>query len=184
MSAPEESEPSAESEVHLPIEEVDAEEVSPAENTELQRIVELLPPEERAKVFGYIRQETTSHTSHRGWLPTPAFMREYEQVLPGLAERIVQMPEREQAYRHGVTTELIKRDYNLRKTGQWLGIVALVLIIAFCVFLAVLGGLAAAASVAGVTIVGTVGVFVVGQVAGKSGSSSKDLVEGDGSPTE
>lgn len=184
MSAPDGDQPLSEDEnpdLHLPAEEVEAEEVTAAENTEIQRIVELLPPEKRAQLFGYIRQETMSHS---GWLPTPSFMREYEQVLPGLAERIVAMPEREQGFRHSATQDLIQRDYGLRKTGQWLGILALVLILAFCAFLAAIGGIAAAASVAGVTIVSTVGIFVLGQVAGKSSATSKDLVESDSSSAE
>lgn len=184
MNSPKGDEPLGEDEtpdLHLPTQEVEAEEATAAENTEIQRIVELLPPEKRAQLFGYIRQETMSHS---GWLPTPGFMRDYEQVLPGLAERIVAMPEREQAFRHGATQELIERDYGLRKTGQWLGILALILILAFCAFLAALGGITAAASVGGVTIVSTVGIFVLGQMTGKPSTTSKDLVESDSSSTE
>ena len=185
MSTPEPNEENEEGgekpEFHPPQVGPDEDGASPAENTNIQRIVELLPPEERAQLFGYIRQETMSH---RGWLPTPAFMREYEEVLPGLAERIVAMPEREQGFRHGATQDIVRRDYSLRSTGQWMGMAALVLILAFCAFLAILGGIAAAASVAGVTIVGTVGVFVAGQVTGKSGPTSKELVESDGGASE
>lgn len=152
-----------------------------AENTSIQRIVQDMKPEDRAQLFGLIRQESMSHS---GWLPTPGFMRQYDGVLPGLAERIVAMPEREQNFRHTTTKDIVKRDYSLRATGQWMGMAALVLILAFCAFLAILGGIAAAASVAGVTIVGTVGIFVAGQVTGKSGPTSKELVESDSEEAE
>jgi uncharacterized membrane protein len=151
---------------------VDDGDASPAENRNLERIAELLPPDDRAQLYSIIK-------SHSGWLPPPGMMRDYEDVLPGLAERIVAMPEREQAFRHGTTGHIVDRDYKLRSTGQYLGIAALVLILAFCVFLTVAGHAEAAAWVAGVTIVGTVGVFVTGQVIGNSSSSSKDVVESD-----
>lgn len=145
----------------------------PVENKEIERIAGSLPPEEREKFFAVIRQVSTSHS---GWLPTPAFMREYEEVLPGLAERIVLLPEREQAHRHTMTDSIVRRDYRLRTTGQWMGMGALVLILLFCAFLAVLGNTTAAAWVAAAVIIGTVGIFVTGQVSGNS-TSSKDLIE-------
>ena len=144
-----------------------------AENKNLQRLVEGLPPEKRAELFAVIRQETSSHS---GWLPTPDFMRQYDQLLPGLAERIVRMPEREQSHRHMMTDTIIARDYRLRTTGQWMGMGALVLILAFCAFLAVLGNTAAAAWVAAVVIIGTVGIFVTGQISANS-TTSKDEIE-------
>lgn len=122
-----------------------------------------------------IRSESTAHT---GWLPTPQFMREYDQLLPGLAERIVAMPEREQAFRHRATESIVQRDYKLRATGQVMGMTALVLLLAFCVFLAFWGAPTAAATVAGTVIIGTVGVFVTGQIVDNR-SSSKELVEDD-----
>lgn len=155
--------------------QVSDEDAGPAENRELQRIVQLLPPEDRAQLFAVMRRESMSHS---GWLPTPQFMREYDEVLPGLAERIVAMPEREQSYRQKATIDIVKRDYRLRSNGQWMGMAALILLLAFCTLLAVLGGINAAASVAGVVIVGTVSVFVTGQVMGNK-SSSKEVVEDD-----
>jgi uncharacterized membrane protein len=151
-----------------------SQELSLAENPQLRHAVRGLPPERQAAIYQVMQQEM----SHSGWLPTPDFMREYEAVLPGLAERIVALPEREQAFRHLSMKDVVKRDYRLRTTGQWMAMVALVLILAFCVFLVVSGEATAAAWVAGTVIVGTVGVFVTGQLSGNLGSSSsKDEVE-------
>jgi uncharacterized membrane protein len=154
-------------------EEIELVEGEPVENTTLRRIAKALPPERRAEFFAVIRRERISHS---GWLPTPEYMKEYDLALPGLAERIVALPEREQGFRHATTADIVKRDYRLRTTGQWMGMAALCLVLAFCTFLTVWGFGAAAAWVAGTVIVGTVGIFVTGQLIG-SNSSSKDLVE-------
>lgn len=154
-------------------EEIELVEGEPVENTTLRRIAKALPPEKRAEFFAVIRRERISHS---GWLPTPEYMKEYDLALPGLAERIVALPEREQTFRHATTKDIVNRDYSLRTTGQWMGLTALCLVLAFCTFLTVWGSGAAAAWVAGTVIVGTVGVFVTGQLIGSS-SSSKDLVD-------
>ena len=40
--------------------------------------------------------------AHSGPLPDPRILREYDEVLPGAAQRIIAMGEREQAHRHAV----------------------------------------------------------------------------------
>ena len=145
-----------------------------AENKNIERIAEALPPERREELYAVIRQQRTSHS---GWLPTPEYLREYEAILPGLAERIVALPEREQNFRHTSMNNVIKKDYGLRSAGQWMGMTSLVLILGFCIFLAILGYPIPAAWVAGTVIVGTVGVFVTGQLVNGNSSTSKDLVE-------
>lgn len=165
-AAPVSDEPSVDEEIEL----VEGE---PVENKTLRRIAKALPKEERAELFAVIRRERISHS---GWLPTPEYMKEYDLALPGLAERIVALPEREQTFRHSATTDIVTRDYRLRTTGQWMGMAALCLVLAFCTFLTIWGFGAAAAWVAGTVIVGTVGIFVTGQLIG-SNSSSKDLID-------
>ncbi|MCL1986926.1 MAG: DUF2335 domain-containing protein [Firmicutes bacterium] len=53
-----------------------------------------------------------SITQHEGPLPLPETLADYEQVLTGLAERIVVMAENEAAQRHGVENKIVKA--NLR----------------------------------------------------------------------
>ena len=151
------------------------EDVEAIDDPDLRHLIQRLPPEERPRLVAVLRRESLSH---QGWLPTPQFMREYEALLPGLAERIVALPEREQAFRHRATENVIRRDYRLRAVGQWMGMAALLLLLAFCVFLVVSGAPEAAAWVAATVIVGTVGVFVTGQIVGGK-ASSKGVIEAD-----
>lgn len=154
--------------------EIELVEGEPIENTNLRRIAESLPPEKRTEFFAVIRRERMSHS---GWLPTPEFMKQYDLALPGLAERIVALPEREQSFRHNTTKDIVSRDYKLRTTGQWMGLAALAMILAFCAFLTIWGFGKQAAWVAGTVIIGTVGVFVTGQLFNAGSSTSKDIVE-------
>ena len=78
-------------------------------------------PEEVAK---YVEQHpervariVERHTSFSGPLPPPTALREYDAIMPGLAERLVQMAEQEQDHRHATDNRII----GLYERGQWFG---------------------------------------------------------------
>ncbi|MEU2289457.1 DUF2335 domain-containing protein [Streptomyces bacillaris] len=100
---------------------------------------------------------------HVGPLPSPHMLAEYEAVLPGLAERIVSMAEGEQAHRHELEKTDLRQDYIISRTGQVLGITALLVIAALAAYLGYLGHPGWAVAVAGIDIAAVVGVFVTGQ---------------------
>jgi uncharacterized membrane protein len=83
---------------------------------------------------------------HQGPLPAPDVFRQYEEIHPGTAERIVQMAEREQDARH-----------RFRTRGQIFGLVSVVVLagagVAIAIFSAgtagqVVGGIVAASGMA------------------------------------
>lgn len=119
-------------------------------------IAEMLPPDKRTEFLQIIE-------SHRGWLPPPKMLAQYNAVLPGLAERIVAMPEREQAHRHIFLDSEYERQFKLRQRGQTLAMAGMVIIMAFSVFLALSGHAEWAAKVVIGTLVGIVGIFVTGR---------------------
>jgi uncharacterized membrane protein len=145
--------------------------IDPEDEAKLEQIAELLPPEKRGELLAVIEKTV----SHSGWLPMPADLAAYEAILPGLAERIVAMPEREQKHRHEVVEGALDRDYKLKHRGQTLAIIAMVLLLAFSGYLAALGEIAWAARVAIGTIVAVVGIFVTGKVV--DAKASKDTSE-------
>lgn len=77
-----------------------------------------------------VSELTLESTRYEGPLPPPADLAQYEQVSPGFADRIIQMAEKEQSFRHediktvrGIQRKIIGR-------GQILGfILSLVIII-------------------------------------------------------
>lgn len=62
---------------------------------------ELLPDDKQEGA----QQILISQRSHSGPLPDPQDLEQYNNVLPGAAERIVAMAEKEQAHRHKITNE-------------------------------------------------------------------------------
>lgn len=130
-----------------------------AVEAQLEEIADHLPPEQREMLIEVME----ASSSHRGPLPTPAMLREYEAILPGLAERIVRLPEREQEHRHQTMETILRRDARLRDRGQVFGMLALVIVLAFCAYLASIGAAKIAGAVAIALVIAVVGIFVTGR---------------------
>lgn len=126
----------------------------------LHEILQNVPEEQRELVITQLEMME----SHSGWLPSPKVLHQYEEILPGLAERIVALPEREQAHRHKVVEAAFDKDSSLKARGQAFALVSLVLLVSLAFYLAWLGDIAWAARVAIFGIAGVVGIFVTGKV--------------------
>ncbi len=100
---------------------------------------------------------------HAGPLPRAADLYEYEQVHPGLANRIVNMAEREQQHRHQIETAQVENPYRLAKYGQVYGFLALLTVLAFAAWLVAAGHPGWATAVSGLDVVGVAAVFVRGR---------------------
>ena len=91
---------------------------------------------------------------HQGPLPDPETLGGYEQILPGAAERVMQMAEREQGHRHKLEGRMVAGEYLVRFFGQMGAMVAigmLTALAAFCAWLheAVAAGVITAIGAAG-----------------------------------
>lgn len=122
-------------------------------------VLEALPAEQRQVVLEIIQAQS----SHSGPLPSPRQLAEYEQAMPGLAERIVRLTEGEQEHRHHVVNTALERGADLRDRGQWMAMAALVVVLLFCVFLALIGKPELAAGVSVALVAAVVGIFVTGR---------------------
>lgn len=65
--------------------------------------------------------------SFQGPLPPPSMLAQYEEILPGAAERILVLLESETAHRHGVELQCVNAEIDSQKSisdeakrGQWL----------------------------------------------------------------
>lgn len=59
--------------------------------------------------------------SFQGPLPPPVLFKGYEEILPGAAERILQLAEREQEHRQGWEMSVMDAQRSNNRRGQWLG---------------------------------------------------------------
>ena len=126
---------------------------------DLPEVLEGLPVEQREALVGFVQEQL----SHSGPLPPPGQLIEYDHALPGLAERIVRLTEREQEHRHSVVDYAVKRNVRLKERGQLFGMAALVLGLAFCAYLVWTGSPAIAGTVAIGLVGAVVGIFVTGR---------------------
>ena len=102
------------------------------------------------------------HQHHQGPLPHPSILQEYDNIVPGAAERIICMAEEQAKHRQGLESSVIKSDIADSKRGLYLGfIIGIVAIIAGTV--CILQGQTIAGGVMGGSAVpGLAAVFVYG----------------------
>jgi uncharacterized membrane protein len=100
--------------------------------------------------------------SFSGPLPPPEILEKYNQALPGLAERIISMAEKQANHRQGIERTVIESNAFVQKVGPFLGFIIAMTAVVGGIFLILKGkdgyGLAAIitalASLAGVFIYG------------------------------
>lgn len=121
-------------------------------------MVDLLPPEEQGSY-----REIMLQASFSGPLPPPALFARYDEVLPGSAERILAMTEREQQHRHGFERTALIGELLYGSAGLVLGAFSLLAIIAGVAWCAHIGATGAAVALAGLGAVGIVTAFIRGR---------------------
>lgn len=96
-------------------------------------------------------------TIHSGPLPPSDELKRYEEIQPGLADRIMRMAEKEQTFRHEHNLKALKFETETRSRDSLLGIFGgfalVVLSFIFSLLLAYLGHEKVAMIVAGTTII-------------------------------
>lgn len=140
----------------------------------LKEFIDTKSPEAlEAFLSGIIVEATVVEESitkrHSGPLPTPSNLSAYENILPGLAERIVRLAERpadqvdtEQRHRHKLEDRLTTHSSNYRTTGLWMGYslaIACLIGAAYCAMHGLSWGVVA---FLGVPVAGVISTFVGG----------------------
>lgn len=101
--------------------------------------------------------------SYRGPLPPASELRGYDEIMPGLVDRIVMMAEKEQNHRHTWVRDMTRDEYSLKRRGQNFALGSVAILSSVAAWLGYLGDTTSAAVVAGATLLGIVTVFVTGQ---------------------
>ena len=107
-----------------------------------------------------------------GPLPHPSHLKQFEEIRPGAADRIIKMAERQAAHRQELESRIVVSNLKLEAKGQWF---------AFGITLAIVGGgfyvISQGYSIAGlVPMIGAIatlaGVFVYGKRRSRKDQSS------------
>lgn len=99
-----------------------------------------------------------------GPIPPPEIIEKYNEVVPGAADRIITMAEKEANHRHDIDKKKLKE----RTRGQWFAAI-LTLAAFFLIYIALINNRTLVASIiAGSTIIGLAAIFITGSFIRKS----------------
>lgn len=93
-------------------------------------------------------------------LPPPSVLNQYEDTIPGAAERIISMAEGEAEHQKYMEKTAMHLQHKENRLGQYFGLATVILSFATTIACAYLGATAAAAIIGGTTVVGLVTVKV------------------------
>lgn len=128
-----------------------------------RQIGDLVPQQSRSRIVDRItRVMVSEHFS--GPIAHPRHLREYEQIAPGSADRIIKMAEKRNEHHIAMDTKAINAEIDDRKLGMICGasLFALLIICAVIVALSTESPWITAAFL-GVTVISGVGLFIKGR---------------------
>lgn len=96
-------------------------------------------------------------------MPPPEALAKYDEVVPGAAQRILSMAEKEQTAAHDSNQFALREMAKEMKRGQWMALVVALSAFTTACILGYQGHPATAAIVGGTTVVGLVTAFIVGR---------------------
>jgi uncharacterized membrane protein len=144
----------------------------PDTNTGIQPSPENRPTPQQADIVSPDhRQAHITTRSWRGPLPTPDDFRGYDEILPGAAERILALAERQAAHRHNMEKAEVAGQYRRSFLGLFAGFVVAVTALGLGGFLINSGHDWAGGLVVGADLVGLTAVFVYGSHSRQSASN-------------
>ena len=100
---------------------------------------------------------------YSGPLPKAEDLAKYEALLPGAADRIFVMAEKQLSHRHDLERTVVHGNVAAQKLGQVFGLVVALFALGASAYLGVHGKEAAAAVIGGSTVLGLVSLFVTGR---------------------
>ncbi len=98
-----------------------------------------------------------------GPVPPPSILEQYDQVVPGSAERIIAMAEREMDHRRDVELKIISKEYTEAGRGQIFALTIGTIAIIAAGFISVTGAQWTASVIGGGGVIGLVSVFILGR---------------------
>lgn len=116
---------------------------------------------------------TQEHFS--GPLPPPSILRQYDEVLPGAAERLIAMAEREQQFSHDIAKSSLQAEVDESRRGSRGALIVSISAFAASVLLGLVGAHVAAATVGGTTVVGLATAFILGRKMNRGGTEAEQM---------
>lgn len=112
-------------------------------------------------------QKIMIRESFSGPIAHPRHLREYENIEPGAANRIITMAERAQDHNIDMDRKVVAAEVADRKLGMWLGFAALALLAGCAAVFGYLGKDVMAGMFLSAAALGAIGIFVNGRLQNK-----------------
>lgn len=128
-----------------------------------QEVIQSLEPfvqPERIREAANVVHAMMIQQSHSGPLPSSREFRGYEVVLPGSANRLLEMAEREQQHRHSLESVVIRKEATMKGRGQWFALASLFLMLSVVGLMAYWGHPVPAATLGTGVVIGVVALFL------------------------
>lgn len=130
----------------------------PAKNKSLaRRPQQQKPPQQENHSLAHVKAEFS------GPVPHPSILQGYDNVVPGAAERILQMAEQDAVHQREVEKLIITETAAEVKRGQVFGLIIGVSAFISSIIAILLGAQTTASIIGGTTVVGLVAVFITGR---------------------
>ncbi len=120
------------------------------------------------------RKLTAIRTEWSGPLPPPQILQRYEEIVPGAADRILKMTEKQMNHRIDLEKTVIKGDSKRSYLGLIAGFIVAISAIGGAIYLAANGHGLAGGVIGGSATVGLASVFVYGSNARRAERKQKD----------
>ena len=127
-----------------------------------REIASLVPEDRRGEAFDRL-MSVVSAEQFSGPLPHPSHLKAYEEIQPGLADRIFTMAEQDKERHHALNRMLIEADIVAERRGVTFGLFVFFTLVGTIFLAGLLVDMRLAAFLAGIGAVGIVGAFIRGR---------------------
>ena len=121
-------------------------------------------PQSTAQVPAHEQVTIHQQQIHQGSLPSPVTLNQYDQIVPGAAERILQMAEQDAQHQRDISIMALDAHRREVRLGQILGFGIGVLSFSTCIVALFLGSEKTAIAIGGTTVIGLVTAFIKGRI--------------------
>jgi uncharacterized membrane protein len=109
-----------------------------------------------------------------GPLPPPEQLAKYNHVLPGAADRIIAMAERQSAHRMELEKKVVSQQLNESQAGQMRAFILAIVFGSFALIAALMGHDTVGGVLGGATVLGLVSTFILGKREQRESLNEKD----------
>ncbi|EBB5496171.1 DUF2335 domain-containing protein [Salmonella enterica] len=116
-------------------------------------------PEVLSRVLDTPKAQAIVLKHFQGPVPPPAMLKEYNDVIPGLANRLIELTEKEQSHRHSIESDNVK----ISKRGQIMSFFVVLIIIFAAILFGLNGNTVLAGILVGIDLAALVTAFIAGK---------------------